>query len=248
METLWQFPGCFSAVDGCHIPLKCPHGGNEAKKEYYNFKNFYSIVMMGLVGADYRFLWASAGLPGSVNDACTFQASRLYQSMLRGDKIPDIFKSINGMDIPPIVLGDSAFPHHTWLQKPYTNAALTDKQSYFNYRLSRGRMVTECAYGQLKGRWRVLLRKCESSQHSLKYNVLACIVLHNICIEKNDSISPALDLTFDHETNCRLSSQEIRRRLNMISGECTTIDNAKGVVSVRNHLANFFWDQRNNAN
>ena len=27
--------------------------------------------------ADYRFLWAKVGLPGSVNDACTFQASHL---------------------------------------------------------------------------------------------------------------------------------------------------------------------------
>ena len=29
---------------------------------------------------------------------------------------------------------------------------LVGKKRYFNYRLSRARMVTECAYGQLKGR------------------------------------------------------------------------------------------------
>ena len=50
METLWQFPTTFGGVDGCHIPLKCPHGGNEARREYYNFNNFYSLVMMGIVG------------------------------------------------------------------------------------------------------------------------------------------------------------------------------------------------------
>ena len=33
MESLWQFPGGYAGVDGCHIPLKCPHGGNEARKE-----------------------------------------------------------------------------------------------------------------------------------------------------------------------------------------------------------------------
>ena len=74
METLWHFPTAFGGVDGCHISLKCPHGGNEPSKEYYNFNNFYSVVMMGIVGADYQFLWASAGLPGKVNDACSFQA------------------------------------------------------------------------------------------------------------------------------------------------------------------------------
>ena len=56
METLWQFPTAFGGFDGCNIPLKCPHGGNEARKECYNFKNFYSVVMMGIIGADYRFL------------------------------------------------------------------------------------------------------------------------------------------------------------------------------------------------
>ena len=50
METLWQFLTAFGGVDGCHIPLKCPHGGNEARREYYNFNNFYSLVMMGIVG------------------------------------------------------------------------------------------------------------------------------------------------------------------------------------------------------
>ena len=33
--------------------------------------------MMGIAGADYKFLWTSVRLPGSSNDACTFQASCL---------------------------------------------------------------------------------------------------------------------------------------------------------------------------
>ena len=77
METLWQFPTAFGGVDGCHIPLKCPHGGIETRKEYYNFKNFYSVVMMGIVGADYQFLWTSTWLPENVNDACSLQACKL---------------------------------------------------------------------------------------------------------------------------------------------------------------------------
>ena len=34
--------------------------------------------MMGIIAVDYRFLRANVGLPGSVNDACIFQASHLY--------------------------------------------------------------------------------------------------------------------------------------------------------------------------
>ena len=44
MESMWQLPGAFGGIDGCHIPVKCPHGGNEARKEYRNFKNFYSML------------------------------------------------------------------------------------------------------------------------------------------------------------------------------------------------------------
>ena len=63
---------------------------------------------------------------------------------------------VDGERVSPFIVGDSAFPLSTWLLKPYTNAILCPEQRYFNYRLSRTRMVTEGAYGQLKGRWRVL--------------------------------------------------------------------------------------------
>jgi len=42
-----------------------------------------------------------------------------------------------------MVLGDSAFPFRIWLIKPYGNERLTPEQGYFNYQLSRARMVTE---------------------------------------------------------------------------------------------------------
>ena len=33
MEDKWQFPDAFSGVEDCHIPMKCPHGGNEVRKK-----------------------------------------------------------------------------------------------------------------------------------------------------------------------------------------------------------------------
>ena len=198
---------------------------------------------MGIVGVDYQFLWASAGFPGIVNDACSFQACKLYQDINNGEKLPEIYKTIKGIQGPPLILGDSAFPHYTWLQKPFTCANPTDKQSYFNFRLSRARMVTECAFGQLKGRWRVLYRKCEASQESLKINILACIVLHNICIEKGDLITQNLDFTYDSVTNRKRSSEELRDILNMVTG-AYTFENSKGAQSVRKALSDYFWEQK----
>ena len=45
MEELWQFPYAFGAIDGTHISIKCPFGGAEAKKEYYNFKKFIRLSL-----------------------------------------------------------------------------------------------------------------------------------------------------------------------------------------------------------
>lgn len=55
--------------DGCHIPIKCPPGGLEACKEYHDFKNFNSILLMGLVDSHYRFVWGSCNFPGNSHDA-----------------------------------------------------------------------------------------------------------------------------------------------------------------------------------
>ena len=45
MDEEWQFPYAFCAIDGSHLPIKCPDGGGEAMKQYYSFKNFYSVIL-----------------------------------------------------------------------------------------------------------------------------------------------------------------------------------------------------------
>ena len=61
---------------------------------------------------------------------------------------------------------------------------------YFNYRLSRARKVVEGAFGQLKGKWRVLMRKNEYKEETLKMfhlhvlfsttSVLICIIVERL--------------------------------------------------------------------
>ena len=134
MQNKWQFPSTFGGVDGCYIPMKCPRGGNEARKEYYKFKNFCTSVR----------------LPGGSNKVCTFQASGLYQNVGRNDFLPKIEKVVNvpngnELQLPPILLQNR-------LQKPFANRTLSRKQSHLNYCLSRVRILTECAFGELIGR------------------------------------------------------------------------------------------------
>jgi predicted ThiF/HesA family dinucleotide-utilizing enzyme len=70
------------------------------------------------------------------------------------------------------------------------------------------------------------LRKNESTPEEVSMTTLTCLVLHNkiICIAKGDTIPAALDLTFDHTTNAKKSSEEIRDELHMT--KCRKIRNS----------------------
>ena len=200
---------------------------------------------MAFVDSHYRFIWASCGFPGNSHDSVIFSSTSMYQNIEEENLIPEIGKEINGTIIPPLLLGDSAFPFHTWLMKPYTNAVLTPKQRNFNYRLSRARMVTEGVYGQLKGRWRVLLRKCESTPEEVKIVTLACIVLHNICLECGDTIPTKLDLTIDPLTNQKRNRNTIRDLLNMRN--CKPVkDSSHSANEIRTALTNKLWTEKLN--
>ena len=73
----WQFQCCFEAIDGCHMPIKCPKGCAESAKGYHNFKNFYSISVIAIANAKHQFTWASSGYPGSNHDSIMFHSTAL---------------------------------------------------------------------------------------------------------------------------------------------------------------------------
>lgn len=106
--------------------------------------------MIAIVDAAARFMWVSVGFPGNSHDSIIFQSTQLWSDITEKEVIPEISQNIQGTDIYPMILGDSAFPFRIWLMKPYSNAVLSAEQHYFNYRLSSARMVSERAFGQLR--------------------------------------------------------------------------------------------------
>lgn len=183
------------------------------------------------------------GFPGNSHDSIIFQSTSLWEKVQQGTVIPNIGKIIDGVRVSPVIVGDSAFQFSTWLMKPYTNAILSQEQMYFTYRLSRARMVTEGAYGQLKDRWRILLRKCENSPEYLKTMTLACMVLHNICLDLGDTISCKLDVTLDPTTGERRDRDTIRALLHMC--QCPPIrDTNHQADFIRKKLTKKCWDEK----
>ena len=58
-------------------------------------------------------------------------------------------------------------------------------------------------------RFRVLFCKYESNKETVKLSGLACVVLHNLCIERGDLVPRKFDLTLDHASNRLLSPGEV---------------------------------------
>ena len=242
----WQFPYVFGAIDGSHLPIKCCRGGAKARKQYFNFKGFYSIVLIALVDAQYRFIWASVGAPGNTHDSTLFQSTRLWKQISDGDIVPNLVHQVKDVEVPPLILGDGAFPLRPWIMKPHGDAVLSREKRYFNFRLSRARLVTEGAFGRLKSRFRILFRKCESDKENVKLYGLACVILHNLCIDRGDLVPRHFDLTVNHASNKRLSSEEVRDLLDLRNTKQKdfVIDKLSPAKKIRDRLTESLWEEQ----
>ena len=62
----WNLPHTCSALDSKYIACKAPA---KSGSQYYNYKGFYSIVLMALVDGEYKFILADLGATGAASDA-----------------------------------------------------------------------------------------------------------------------------------------------------------------------------------
>ena len=182
----WNFPMICGAIDSTHIPIIAP---TEHRHDYYNRKGWYSVICQAVCDGNYLFWDLDVGWPGKVHDARVFANSTIYEKGSHGNLLPNTTERFMGVEVPFMLVGDPAYPLQPWLMKPFPeNPQTTDDQKHFNYRLARARMVVECAFGKLKGRWRCLLKRNDSHVSLIPDVVLACATLHNICQREGDLI------------------------------------------------------------
>ena len=131
----WSVPHAVGALDGKHIAIK-KH--KKSGSEYFNYKGYFSVVLLALVDADYKFLWVNAGASGSSSDAQIFNCSKLKRRIENGTL---------GLPTPePLVPGGQMYTTSCWgaialmpwLVKPYSRRQLTREERIANYRISRG--------------------------------------------------------------------------------------------------------------
>lgn len=129
----WQFINCGGAIDGKHIRIIPPsHSG----AMYYNYKNFYSIVLMALVGPNYEFLYVDVGKNGRLSDGGVLEYTEFYRKLKCNQlNLPENTETVKHFNF--VFLGDEAFSLNENFLKPYAQRDLDMSKRIFNYRLSR---------------------------------------------------------------------------------------------------------------
>ena len=147
----WDFHNTLGALDGKHIPIRCPRNGGSL---YFNYKGFHSIVLLALVDANYKFLYVDVGANGSSSDGGIFKDSSLFEAFnnnFAGIPQPEPLPQ-DDLPVPYSITADDAFGLRSWLMKPFSRRNMSKPQRIFNYRLSRARRVVENAFGILAHR------------------------------------------------------------------------------------------------
>ena len=141
-RTRWNAPHTVGAIDRKNITKK---KSKTTGSDYYNYKDFISLILLALVNAEYRFLWIECGTSGSCSDAQIFNRSDLREKIEDGSfGLPAPEPLGEGRpDLHYFVLVDDAFALMLWIMKPYSRRQLTREERVANYRISRGRRVVE---------------------------------------------------------------------------------------------------------
>ncbi|XP_050340328.1 uncharacterized protein LOC126766620, partial [Bactrocera neohumeralis] len=129
------------------------------------------------------------GSTGRNNDLYIFEGSSLKKFHETADIFAQNIKMIGDVNVPVLLIGDSAFRLSRYMMKPFPyspNQPVSEKT--FNYRLSKCRRFIENAFGQLKARFRRIGRGLPVAPKNVNVIIHACCILHNFLKIENDEI------------------------------------------------------------
>jgi len=178
-ENSANFPNCVGAVDGKHIRLVQPIDSGSL---FYNYKNYFSIVLMAICDANYCFTFVDIGSFGRNCDSSVFKNCAFWKRVEDGTlpwPQPEPLPGTDQPSLPFVIVADEAFALSDHFMRPYARKNLNYKKKIFNYRLSRARRFIECTFGIFSNKWRIFHRPLNVSLDLAKSVVKASCILHN---------------------------------------------------------------------
>ncbi|CAG7719715.1 unnamed protein product [Allacma fusca] len=128
------------AIYGKHIRIKSP---SRTGSQYFNYKGFYSIVLLAVVDADHNLILVDVGTSGSCSDGGVFKNSKFGEKFERGQYELPPSKVLNGAVFNSVILGDDGFPLKPYLMKPYSGSCKMEN-ILDNHRSDTSTRNTDC--------------------------------------------------------------------------------------------------------
>ena len=140
-----NFPNVIGAVDGKHIRIVKPH---DSGSSFFNYKKYFSIVLMAWVDAEYKFVCVDISSYGSSSDSSIFKQSNMGRRLeqnnfnIHGDRL--LPNDENGKAMTFVIVCDDAFGLSNRILRPYGKRNLNLQKRIYNYRHTRVRRLVEC--------------------------------------------------------------------------------------------------------
>lgn len=188
------------AVDGSHIRLFRKPPFYRVPADYWCRHDFHSILLQGICDYNKVFWSVCARQPGGCHDATHLRSSQIWEQLRRGAALEEPVLNIEGKQVKPYIVGDSAYPLMSFLLKAFHNRSTgSPAQNLFDRQLRKGRVKIENAFGILKNRWQILKNANVALDQVAKVSI-ACCVLHNIC-QRAGEPGDNNDLLDEHTNN-----------------------------------------------
>lgn len=240
----WNFPHCLGSIDGKHVAIQKPIGSGS---EYYNYKGFYSVVLLALVDAEYNFLYVNIGCQGRISDGGVFANTEFRKKINDGSLKTPSDSPLPGRNkpVPYVFVTDDAFPLEKHLLKPFPGPQDSNsKERIFSYRLSRARRTVENAFGILSARFRVLRTTILLDPEKTTTVIMTCVLLHNFIRKTASSTIYAPPQYYDSENvnGIRIAGQwrSEQQQLTSLEAYESEADDAK---EIRKEFAEYFSNE-----
>jgi len=79
--TKWNFPNCILAIDWKHVRVRSP---NNTGSLFFNYEDYFSIVLLAMVDANYKFIAVDVGSFGKEGDSGICLKSTMAKKTLDG--------------------------------------------------------------------------------------------------------------------------------------------------------------------
>ncbi|XP_039299417.1 uncharacterized protein LOC120355158 [Nilaparvata lugens] len=227
-QDRWNFPHCIGTIDGKHVEIQAlPNSGST----FYNYKKYFSTVLLGLVDSQYRFIAIDTGSYGKECDSTIFSESAMGKRLTSYSfALPKDEPLVEGgVSLPYVVMGDEGFPLKRFIMRPFPKDKLTNERRIFNYRICRCRRVVENAFGILAHRWRLYFRPLQCEIDTVQKIIKATTVLHNYLCSKGDIT------TVRTEEEIAEANKNCWKPLNR-----SRLREGKDAIEIRNHFVQYF--------